>query len=124
MGATEDGCRAASRKSECKTQHATTRSVRDGPPQQLHGSCLVLVLAALVLTCHCHAGGEVGDPHGTVCGVDVLPTRATGPKGVHAQVCISYLDVNLRASSDEDKGCLWVVEPMQQFTGVAMPIRR
>src|SRR4029079_14340583 len=56
---------------------------------------LVLELALLVLAADHDAGGQVGDAHGGVGGVDALATRAAASEDVDAQVVLVDLDVDL-----------------------------
>ena len=54
--------------------------------QDPQGRLLVLQLRLLVLHGHHDAGGQVGEPHGGVGGVDALPARTGGAEDVDAQV--------------------------------------
>ena len=61
--------------------------------EQVHGLGAVLVLGPLVLAGHHQARGQMGDAHGGIGLVDVLPARAAGAVGVHAEVLVLDLDV-------------------------------
>jgi hypothetical protein len=63
--------------------------------QHAHAGLLVLQLALLVLHGHGDAGGDVGDAHGGVGGVDALPAGAAGAVDVDAQVVLVDRDVDL-----------------------------
>ena len=54
--------------------------------QHAHGPFPVLVLRTLVLAAGDEAGGNMGDAHGGVGGVDVLSALAAGAVGVDAHV--------------------------------------
>ncbi|MNX81261.1 hypothetical protein D3C86_1129440 [compost metagenome] len=54
--------------------------------QHRHGLGTVAVLRTVVLALHDDAGGDVGNPHRRIGLVDVLPARARGAVGIHAQV--------------------------------------
>src|SRR5262245_26683194 len=60
-----------------------------------HRRAPVLVLAALVLALHDDARRDVRDAHRGLGLVDVLPARAAGAVGVHAQVVVLDLDLAL-----------------------------
>ena len=64
-------------------------------PQDLHGGGPVEVLAALGLAGHDDTGREMGDAHGRIGGVDMLPAGAAGAEGVHPQVGLADLDVDV-----------------------------
>ena len=65
-----------------------TQCSHKNTPEHLHCLHLVLALAALILTRHHNAAGDVNDAHRAVCGVDVLTALATRPIGFDAQVCL------------------------------------
>ena len=65
----------------------------DAGAQDPHGEVAVAVLRAFGLGLHHDAGRQVGDAHGGVGLVDVLPARAAGPEGVDAEVLVLDLDV-------------------------------
>ena len=62
--------------------------------QHLHRRRPVLVLRALVLALHHDAGRDVGQAHGGVGLVHVLPARAARAVGVDAQVLLLDLDLD------------------------------
>ena len=68
--------------------------VEEPGAQHLHRLGAVGVLG-LLRTRHHDAGRQVGDPHGAVGGVDVLPARARGAHGVDADVAGGNVDVDL-----------------------------
>ena len=63
--------------------------------QHLHADLAVLDLGTLLLRLHHGVGGQVGDAHGGVGGVNALTARAGGAVGVDAQVGLVDLDVDL-----------------------------
>ena len=66
--------------------------------QHLHADLAVLDLGALLLRLHHGVGGQVGDTHGGVGGVNALTARARSAVSIDAQVGLVDLDVNLSAS--------------------------
>ena len=62
--------------------------------QHLHADLAVLDLGTLLLRLHHGVGGQVGDAHGGVGGVNALTARAGGAVGVDAQVRLVDLDVD------------------------------
>ena len=67
---------------------------------------LILVLRALVLATGDQAGGDVGDAHGGVGGVDVLSALAAGAVGIDADVfrLDDDFDAVVDFRRDEDAG--------------------
>src|SRR3546814_10058197 len=63
----------------------------DAGAQHLHRLRLVLVLGSLVLLRHDDAGGQVGDAHGGVGGVDMLAARAGRPVDVDLEIAVGNL---------------------------------
>ena len=63
--------------------------------QHLHADFAVLDLGALFLRLHHGVGGQVGDAHGGISGVNALTARTGGAVGVDAQVGLVDLDVDL-----------------------------
>ena len=63
--------------------------------QHFHGGSTVLVLGAFVLAGNDDAGGNVRQAHGGIGLVDVLAARAAGTIGIHAQVFVFNLDVDV-----------------------------
>ena len=63
--------------------------------QHLHADLAVLDLGTLLLRLHHGVGGQVGDAHGGVGGVNALTARARSAVSVDTQVGLVDLDVNL-----------------------------
>ena len=63
--------------------------------ENLHRRIAIAMLRPLVLAGHDDAGGEVGDAHGRIGDVDVLPARAARAIGVDAQVLVFDVDVDV-----------------------------
>ncbi len=63
--------------------------------QNLEGLFLVLPLAAALLALDLDPGGQVGDLHRRVGGVDVLPARPARPGGLDVQLLRLELDVDV-----------------------------
>ena len=67
--------------------------------EHVHGHLRVLGQRALVLAGDNHAGRQVGDAHGRLVLLDVLPARAAGPEAVDAQVLLVDLDLDILGHS-------------------------
>src|SRR5690606_35228578 len=78
--------------------------------EHAHGGRAVLVLRAVILAGDDDAGGDVGDTHRRIGGVDVLPARAGGAVGVDLEV--AFLDVDLDIVVDHR------VDPHRREAGV------
>ena len=73
--------------------------------QHLHADLAVLDLGALLLRLHHGVGGQVGDTHGGVGGVNALTARARSAVSIDAQVGLVDLDVNLLGLGKHGDGC-------------------
>ena len=73
--------------------------------QHLHADLAILNLGALLLRLHHGVGGQVGDAHGGVGGVNALTARARSAVSVDAQVRLVDLDVDLLGLGKHGDGC-------------------
>src|SRR4026207_994991 len=72
-------------------------------PQHLHGGGAVLVLRSFVLALNDDAGGNVGDAHGRIGGIDVLASGTGCTVSIDAKILVLDNDLNLIVNFRIDK---------------------